>query len=61
MLYITVDLLQKASVNGIALVQALFDYDSQLITLSELIFPLKEASFWNQDLLNLPKLIILSN
>jgi hypothetical protein len=30
MLKITVDLLQKASVNGIALVQALFDYDSQL-------------------------------
>ena len=30
MLKITVDLLQKASVNGIALVQALFDFDSQL-------------------------------
>ena len=53
--------IQLVLLNGIAYGQAIADYTKQLITLSELPFPLNEARFSNRILLKLPKLVTLSD
>jgi hypothetical protein len=42
--------LQQAPLNVITLGQAIYDYINQMITLSSLNFPLKEAKFRNMEL-----------
>jgi hypothetical protein len=47
--------------DGIALDQAISDYNNRMITLSKFSFPLSDASFRKWDLLKKCKLIILSD
>ncbi len=47
--------------NGVSLDQAISEYNNRIIILSELTFPLNEASFRKCDLVKLPKRIILSD
>jgi hypothetical protein len=52
------NLIQHAPLNLIALGHVISDYNNQMITLSELPFPLKEARFGKLGLLKLSILII---
>jgi hypothetical protein len=52
------NVIQHAPLNLIAFGQVISDYNNQMITLSELPFPLKEARFGKLGLLKLPILII---
>ncbi len=47
--------------HGIALSQAISDFNNQIIRLSKLSYPLNIVSFSKQDMLKLPKLILLSD
>jgi hypothetical protein len=51
--------IQEALFNGIALGQAISDYNNGMIILSELPFQVNEISLRKLDLLKLPKPIIL--